>query len=169
VTITAVSDTAGFVVGRSTPADVLAWRRLAVEVEAEFGAPMADDEKWINRLEGHIASRTAWAAYDGVDGPLAGGMWLASRDPDAFTIRWLAVGREHRRRGIARSLVEKGLEEAAGGPVNVVTFGYGHQMAAAAEAAMALYVNLGFEPAPHRPRDGPDGTPRAAFRHDNAG
>ncbi len=153
------------VVSLSSPADVPAWRRLASDVEREFGAPMADSGEWIARLDEQIASEGAWCArYDG-GSEMVGGMWLADADPDVVTISWLAVHRNDRRRGIATALVEEAFARAAGRPIRVVTFGEGHPLGAEADAARNLYVGMGFEPSDEVAPDGPDGTPRDVLRH----
>ena len=156
------------VVARSTVADLPAWRQLAFEVEEAFGAPMATSEKWLALLRTHIEGGTAWCVQLASDGPMVAGMWL-SHGADTLSIKWLAVGKEHRRRGIGRELVAAALAEAAGRPVHVVTFGDGHPMAEEAHAALELYRRLGFEPSSEIPPDGPDGTPRMSLRHPNSG
>lgn len=156
------------VVSRSTPDDVPAWRRLASDVEREFGAPMADSDEWIARLEEQIASERAWCARCDGDAEMVGGMWLADADPDVVTISWLAIRPDHRRRGVATALVEEAFVRAAGRPLRVVTFGEGHPLSAEADAARKLYVGMGFEPSDEIAPDGPDGTPRGVLRHRGA-
>ncbi len=158
---------AEIVVSRSTPADVPAWRRLAADVEREFGAPAAS-ERWIARLEDHIAAGRAWCARHAADGEMVGGMWLTDADTDVVTIDWLAVRPDHRRRGVATALLEEAVARAAGRPMRVVTFGEGHPLTAEANAALELYVGMGFEPAHEVAPDGPDGTPRGVLRRPGA-
>jgi GNAT superfamily N-acetyltransferase len=103
-------------------ADVVpAWRSLAREVEAAFGAPMADDLQWLAALDRAIDERRAWAAVE-VDGAFAGAMTLAVTDPEVVTIAWLAVPEARRRRGAGRALVQHALLVAAPRPVRAVTF-----------------------------------------------
>ncbi len=160
-----MSDTAGIVVSRSTMADVAAWSRLASSVEKEFGARLAGTEDWTARLQAHINGGTACSARLEADAPMVGGMWLSYGNTDSITLSWLAVQPAHRRRGIGTALVEAALGEAAGRSVRVVTFGEGHPLESEADAARALYLNLGFEPTAEIVPDGPDGTPRGVFRH----
>lgn len=140
--------------------DVLEWQRLAREVETLFGAPMADSEAWFERLTRNIDRRSAWCVRSGPAGRVVGGMWLSLTNPHEITITWLAVDRDHRRRGIGSALIAKALELAEGHSVRVVTFGEGHPMSAAAEASHFFYRRLGFTPCSEVPPEGPDGTPR---------
>ena len=112
--IPTVMDNAEIVVSQSTMADLQAWRHLASEVEREFGAPMADSDEWNTQLWRHIDRGTAWCARPDSEVPIVGGMWLSYSHPDAVTISWPAVRREHRRRGIGRALVEEDPKPCSG-------------------------------------------------------
>jgi ribosomal protein S18 acetylase RimI-like enzyme len=158
-----VTNSARFVVWPSTAADLAAWRFLAAEVEGLFGGPMADEVGWLSALGRHLDRGTALGARAGPGLPMVGGVWLSPTTHDAVSIDWLAVRSDHRRRGVGRTLVEAALEEAAGRPVRVVTFGREHPQEAEAEAAIEFYRHLGFEEStevPPKGRRGPDGTPR---------
>lgn len=142
------------VVSQPVMSDVPAWRRLALEVENLFGAPMADSDEWITQLRRHIDHGTAWCARLG-SGPIVGGMLLSRSHPDAVTIGWLAVQSDHRRHGVGKALVEKAVAEAPGRPVRVVTFGEGTQWALRPKPPESCTTAWGFRPAAEIPPNAP--------------
>lgn len=146
----------------STRTDIAMWKHLAREVEREFGADMASNEKWLGALQKHLDAGTALWATDTLSGEILGGMWL-TESAATLRIAWLAVFRAHRRKGVGRALVIAAINRSRGRPVEVVTFGKGHPQVAAAKAATGLYHGAEFERVGSAP-DGPDGTPRALFR-----
>jgi GNAT superfamily N-acetyltransferase len=144
------------------PEDIPAWLDLAAEVEPLFG-PMVNDPGFNRALHRNVARRTAFCVREagGPPGvPLLGAL-LFSAKPPVYTIGWLAVTQQHRRRGIGRALVKHvlGLAEMPGEFV-VTTFGVDNP---AGEPARRFYERMGFhaaEPAP----DGPQGGSRQIFR-----
>jgi GNAT superfamily N-acetyltransferase len=118
---------------------------------------MAGDPTWEEQLVANVKRGTAWCVTDVTD-TFAGGMWLSYPADRCLHIRWLAVARGMRRRGVGRALVVRAIEQARGRPVHVVTFGADHPGGPEAEAAGHLYRSLGFQPYEHEPAA--DGTPR---------
>jgi GNAT superfamily N-acetyltransferase len=142
---------------RATPADIPAWRELAREVEPLFGAPMADDPRFLHDLGSSIAENRAFCVR-GPNGKLLGGILRADPPPD-HRISWLAVSKGARRQGTGHSLVTAALRGAPSGTVvRVVTFVEGD---AAGSPARAFYRALGFEPDNHIA--GPHGAPRQTW------
>ena len=141
---------------QSALGDLSEWRALAREVAPLFGQPMAGEPAWEEHLVAHIQRGTAWCVRD-AGRMVAGGMWLSNASDGCLHIRWLAVARGMRRRGVGRALVLSALRQANGRPVHVVTFGAGHPGGAEAEAGRGLYRSLGFE---SREQRSCDGTPR---------
>jgi len=135
---------------------------LAAEVEPLFG-PMVNDPAFHRALRRNIDRGTAFCVReaDGPPGvPLLGGLLFSPRPP-VYTMGWLAVTQQHRRRGIGRALVEHamGLAEIPAEFV-VATFGADDPVG---EPARSFYERMGFhaaEPAPN----GPEGGCRQIFR-----
>ncbi len=144
------------------PEDIPAWLHLAAEVEPLFG-PLVSNASFHRALRRNVERGTAFCVReaDGPPGvPLLGGL-LFSPKPPIYTIGWLAVAQQYRRRGIGQRLVEHvlGLVEAPAELV-VTTFGADHP---AGEPARRFYERMGFhaaEPAPN----GPEGGSRQVYR-----
>lgn len=141
--------------------DILGWLALAAEVEPLFG-PLVDDPGFQQALARCIARGTAFCVREG-DGPpgapLLGGL-LFSAGPPVYTIGWLAVAEDARRRGVGRALVAHvtGLVQAPAELV-VTTFAPGSE---GGEAARQLYAEMGFHPA--ETTAGPRGERRQVYR-----
>jgi GNAT superfamily N-acetyltransferase len=155
-----------FVPTRSNLEDSADWQALAREVESLFGQRMAGEATWERQLAAHFQRGTAWCVRD-VTRTFSGGMWLSLSRDGYVHIRWLAVARAMRGRGVGRALVSRAIEQAAGRPVHVITFGAGHPGGAEAEVARRLYRRLGFRSHEHEPAA--DGTPRELLVHPPAG
>jgi GNAT superfamily N-acetyltransferase len=124
------------------------------EVEPLFG-PMPDFDVTLRR---NLDRRSAWCVCDGDD--VAGGMLLGGADPSDRWIRWLAVRRSHRGRGLGAALVERAL--ALFPPpctVSLDTFGDDNPEGA---AARRLYLRYGFAPG-EMTAPGPEGRSRQRF------
>ena len=141
--------------------DFAPWLDLAAEVEHLFG-PLVNDPGFHQALEKNIARGTACCVRQG-DGPpgtpLIGGL-LFSPHPPRYTIGWLAVSERHRRRGVARLLVEHVLGLVVPpAVVTVTTFGPG---VPAGEPARRFYERMGFHAA-EMALPGPEGGSRQVF------
>lgn len=144
----------------ATPADIPAWHDLAAEVEPLFG-PLVGDPSFEGALKRCIARGDAFCVREGYEGsPLLGGL-LFSRTPPVYTLGWLAVAAQGRRRGVGRALVRYALDLVLPpAEVIVTTFGLGRPEG---EPARRFYAAMGFAPAEVAP-DGPDGTTRQIYR-----
>jgi GNAT superfamily N-acetyltransferase len=142
--------------------DVVAWLRLASEVEHLFG-PMVGDPRFRGALSRNIARGTAYCVREGNGPPgvpLRGAL-LFSPKPPTYTIGWLAVARRHRRHGVGKLLVEHVVGLAAPpGEMVVTTFG---PDIAAGEPARRFYERMGFRPA-EIAECGPGGDSRQIYR-----
>ena len=109
-------------------------------------------------LRRNIDRRSAWcvAAHDAV----AGGMLLGGADPADRWIRWLAVRRSHRGRGVGAALVEQALVLFPP-PCTIRLDTFGDDSAEGA-AARRLYLRYGFEPG-EMVGQGPEGGSRQRF------
>lgn len=115
-------------------------RALADAPEA-FAATLAEEE---TQPEAYWRERAAAAAFVAEEGP----RWLGTAtafeaSPGAWEIVSVWVAPEARRRGIARALVEAALAHARRGGGRVV----GLRVEAGNEAALRLYLKLGFREA----------------------
>ncbi len=142
--------------------DIPAWLVLAAEVEPLFG-PMVRDAGFLRSLAKNIERGSAFCVREtgrrtGL--PLLGAM-MFSPHPPTYTIGWLAVCQQHRRRGIGRLLVEHALSLVSPPAEIVVTTFAGNTPEGL--PARRLYERLGFTPAEAAP-DGPEGKPRQVLR-----
>jgi len=136
-------------------ADLPSWLEIVREVEPLFG-PMAMFDV---TLKTKIAQGDALCVRD-ADGRVAGGLLVGGELPDLW-IRWLAVRRAARGRGIGAALVTEvirrlGTEDT----LSLTTFGADNS---AGMPARRLYARLGFLPGEMQPR-GPEGGTRQLFR-----
>lgn len=131
--------------------DIPALLDLADEIGELFGADMARDLSFYDRLGRNIAHGDAYCVR--IDGTLAGAM-LFRRD----RINWLAVRRLFRHQGVGRMLVTHALT-SSDGEVRVTTFGSGHPHPDA-EPARQFYISLGFQYSNEVAKPADDGTPR---------
>jgi GNAT superfamily N-acetyltransferase len=155
------------IVTTATPEDLTAWLVLAGEVEHLFG-PMVGDREFHRALERNVARGTALCARaDGaaLDAPLSGAL-MFSVAGEPLAIRWLAVARSARRRGVGTALLRVMFAGHVAYPctVEVDTFGADHPGA----AARRFYERLGFAPA-EMLEPGPEGGSRQMFRMRLAG
>jgi GNAT superfamily N-acetyltransferase len=142
--------------------DLLAWRRLAREVEPLFG-PMVGRAAFEEALARKVERGQALCVReaDGDAGaPLLGGL-LWSSHPPRYRIGWLAVTARARRQGVGRQLVAAALAWVVPpATVDVVTFGDDNPES---QPARRFYLALGFESAEAAPH-GPEGGSRQVFR-----
>ena len=142
--------------------DFSSWLSLAAEVEFLFG-PMVNEPNFRQVLDKNISRGTAYCVREGggkVSVPLLGGL-LFSPKPPKYTIGWLAVARQYRRRGIGHRLVKYvfGLVQP---PAEMIVTTFGEDIEAG-RPARRFYRKLGFHPAEMAP-DGPEGGSRQIYR-----
>lgn len=136
-------------------ADLPSWLEIARQVEPLFGAMAMFDVT----LRAKITQGEALCVRD-AGGQVIGGLLLGGEQPDLW-IRWLAVRRAARGRGIGSALVSEAIRRLdAKGSLSLITFGADNLEGA---PARRLYVRLGFLPGPMQPR-GPEGGTRQLFR-----
>ena len=144
------------------PGDIAAWLCLAAEVEPLFG-PMVNDPGFHRALRRNIERGTAFCVRED-DGPpgasLLGGI-LFSPKPPLYTIGWLAVTQQSRRRGVGRLLVERVVNHAQP-PAEIVVTTFGPD-AEEGQPARRFYESIGFYPTESAP-DGPEGGSRQVYR-----
>jgi GNAT superfamily N-acetyltransferase len=138
-------------VERATEADIPAWLGLAEEVGDLFGADMANDLGFHERLKRNVARGTAFCVR--IDNELSGAMLFRGG-----WIHWLAVLKRFRRLGVGRALIAHTLS-AGESEVRVMTFGPGHPHPDS-HAARAFYCTMGFKLSNEAPEPASDGTPR---------
>jgi ribosomal protein S18 acetylase RimI-like enzyme len=150
-------------VGAATRADLAAWRVLAAEAEPLFGA-MVGVPAFEGALERAVEGGRAFCVRAGGAGPgaaLLGGLLISTSRAPIYSIGWLAVSEQARRRGVGRALVEHALSMISPpATVEVVTF-TSEQPGGA--AARRFYEALGFAPA-EVIGWGPEALPRQVFR-----
>lgn len=134
----------------ATEHDVSSWRALAAEVGDLFGADMANDSAFLHTLRRNIVRGTALCIR--IDGSIAGAVLL-----NAGSIKWFAVLKRFRRRGVARALVAH--VQSVHSEVRVTTFGAGHPHPDS-QASRVFYRTMGFTMLNDATAAGPDGTPR---------
>lgn len=135
--------------------DITSWLEIVREVEPLFG-PMS---KFDVTLKNNIAGRAALCVRDD-RGIVVGGLLLGGTRPD-YWIRWLAVRRSARRKGIGTKLVQGALSRCATPcSVSLATFGADN---VSGFPARALYERLGFVACQMLPR-GPEGGTRQLYR-----
>ena len=118
--------------------DIEPWMKLAQEVIPLFG-PMPDFEAVVQRK---IVQQQAYCVHSS-SLSLLGAMLVGGTDKE-FSIRWLAVSCENRRKGIGRMLVETAILKTRPKAILIVdTFAEGSP---GANAAGGLYRACGFEP-----------------------
>ncbi len=142
--------------------DFAGFLALAAQVEHWFG-PMVDDPGFHRAVEEHIRSSAA-LVVDAPAGPgLLGGL-LFGAEPPVHHVHWLVVSEHARGLGVGRALMADALGRfaAAGGTVEVVTFGADHP-GATTGGARAFYETLGFTPA-EAAEAGPEGGSRQVYR-----
>jgi GNAT superfamily N-acetyltransferase len=136
-------------------ADLPSWLEIARQVEPLFGAMAMFDVT----LRAKITQGKALCVRD-AGGRVIGGLLLGGEQPDLW-IRWLAVRRAARGRGIGSALVSEAMRRLdAKGSLSLITFGADNLEGA---PARRLYARLGFLPGPMQPR-GPEGGTRQLFR-----
>ena len=135
--------------------DIPSWLEIVREVELLFG-PMP---KFDVTLKNSIAARRALCVRDDPRVVL-GGLLLGGTAPDNW-IRWLAVRKSARGRGIGKTLIQEALSRCARPcTVSLATFGADN---AAGLPARALYERLGFVACEMLPR-GPEGGTRQLYK-----
>ncbi len=126
---------------RATLEDFPGWLSLARDVETFFG-PMADNPGFCRALRQAIVDHNAYCVRDTVHGCgriVRGAIVL---DPAANEIRWFAVHRDSRGKGLGRALLRRAIETLrADMPILVTTFDDTVQGGA---PARALYARFGF-------------------------
>ena len=140
-------------VTRATESDIPSWLALVREVEPLFGPmPMFDVT-----LRNAIARGSAFCERG--EGDVLGGVLLGGTAPDNW-IRWLAVRREARKRGIGAALLDEVLRLWPGPcTISLATFGADNPDG---RAARRLYARHGFEARAMLPR-GPEGGTRQLY------
>jgi len=130
-------------VKEATLGDLREWLRLARQVQHVFGS-MVTEHGFQALLRQAIQDGSAYCVReeDGEPGtPLCGGI-LISREENG--VSWVAVAREHRRKGVAVLLMEAALELLdSSRPVSLTTF---DAAVPGAEGVRKLYEQLGFRP-----------------------
>lgn len=137
----------------ATEADIPSWLVLVREVEPLFGPmPMFDIT-----LKTKIREGDALCVRDGSQ--VTGGGLLGGQAPDNW-IRWLAVRRDARRRGIGAALIESAVARwPAACSISLATFGADIPEG---RPARRLYERFGFEAREMLPR-GPEGGTRQLY------
>lgn len=129
----------------ATERDFRPWLNLAAEVEDLFGTMVADTD-FLKALQRNLDRGTAIcirsdeedASYQLV------GAALFSYKEEILKITWLAVGKNYRRKGVARKLIDRIFELAPGARLVLVeTFTDSCQ---AGNSARELYLGYGFIP-----------------------
>ena len=135
--------------------DIPSWLEIVSEVEPLFG-PMPMFE---TMLKNNIAAHTALCVRADV-GIVIGGLLLGGTPPDNW-IRWFAVRKSSRGRGLGTKLIQEVLLQCpAPCTVSLATFGADNTDGL---PARALYERLGFVACEMLPR-GPEGGTRQLYK-----
>jgi GNAT superfamily N-acetyltransferase len=138
----------------ATIADIESWMTLAREVEALFG-PMSNFDATVRAK---ISDDAALCVHDGAGG-LLGGVLVGGEAPENW-IRWLAVRRSARRKGVGSALLTAVLDRWPGPcTISLATFGADNPDGL---AARRLYERFGFVADKELPR-GPEGGTRQLY------
>jgi len=138
----------------AAPADIPPWLEIVRAVEPLFG-PMPMFEITLRTKMDEAQALCVRSA----SGRVEGGLLLGGERPDVW-IRWLAVRRSSRGRGIGAALISEALRRApAPCRISLTTFG---PDIAAGRAARRLYERFGFAAGEMQPR-GPEGGTRQLF------
>jgi GNAT superfamily N-acetyltransferase len=141
------------VVEAATEGDIPSWLELVREVEPLFG-PMP---KFDVTLKTKIREGDALCVRE--SSRVTGGVLLGGEAPDNW-IRWLAVRRDARRRGIGSALIEAVFARWPGPcSISLATFGADNSEG---RPARRLYERFGFEAGAMLPR-GPEGGTRQLY------
>ena len=142
------------VVHRATLADIPSWLEVAREVERLFG-PMPMFEVTLKEKIGQCEALCVRAP----SGAVAGGLLLGGTPPDNW-IRWLAVRKSARERGVGSALIAEVLEcRSPPCTISLATFGADN---VEGRPARRLYERHGFVAGEMLPR-GPEGGTRQLF------